>query len=167
MFCKKPLGTVEDSDAGDGDISHGVCSDCVPLMYEGRGEQFDAFLDSLPGPILVVDKDGRVVAANSLCRALLPATDEPRGRLGGEVFQCKYASLPGGCGRTKHCKSCAIRLTVTHTFETGDPCTRVPAVMDLMDISGDQRTRFLISTRRRGDVIQVRIEDIQPVDEDS
>ena len=59
---------------------------------------------------IVVDGDGRIQSANKLGRETVSKDmDHITGYLGGEVFQCHYATLPGGCGQTLHCKSCVIR----------------------------------------------------------
>jgi hypothetical protein len=51
---------------------------------------------------------------------------------------------------------------VTKTAETGESCHRVPAFLDLADISKDMRIRFLISTEKVKGAVLLRIEDIPP-----
>jgi hypothetical protein len=55
---------------------------------------------------------------------------------------------------------------VTTTFETGESCIRVPAFIDLADISKDMTIRFLISTEKVNDVVLLRIDDARPEDSD-
>ena len=143
-------------------ISHGVCPICFPTFLSGLGQPFTDFLDALPGAIFVVDADSRVVGANA--RGLQQVSKDLaaiEGRLAGEVFECRNSKLPGGCGRTLHCKTCTIRRTVTRTAETGQSCQRVPAFIDLADISKDFTIRFLISTEKVNDVVLLRIDDAQ------
>ena len=45
---------------------------------------------------------------------------------GGKVFECAYARLPEGCGKTVHCVTCAIRNTVTSTIQKEVLQVRVP-----------------------------------------
>ncbi len=94
-------------------------------------------------------------------RFLTKKTHEVEGQLGGDVFSCAYASLPGGCGQTIHCKSCTIRITVTDTAETGKQHERVEAYQELHHITGDRIIRFLISTEKVGDVVLLRIDDAE------
>lgn len=163
LYCDAHLGAVGEASGDDGLISHGVCSYCFSKFMAGSGQSLADFLDSLPGPVLVVDKDVRAVAANSQgLNHVSQDMSQIEGRLGGEVFECKYAKLPGGCGRTIHCKTCTIRKTVTKTHETGESCTRVPAYMDLGDIIDVTTIRFLISTEKVNDVVLLRIDDAQP-----
>lgn len=163
-YCGTLIGTIEDSSNHPEAISHGICPDCVHQAVAGTGAELGAFLDRLPGPVFVVDAEGRIVAANAGGRELVrPDHEQLAGRLGGEVFECKHAKLPGGCGQTIHCKSCTIRQTVNRTHATGEPCTHVPAYMDLGDLVDSRRVRFLISTEKAGDVVLLRIDEVAPV----
>lgn len=163
MYCGCYLGSVVAPPDSGKLISHGLCHACLPTFMAGSGQPFTDFLDTLAGSILVMDAECRVIAANSLGRQHLAkelATIE--GRLGGEVFECTYAKLPGGCGRSLHCKTCAIRKAVTRTAETGEGCLRVPAFMDLGDISKDLTVCLLITTEKVNDLVLLRIDAAQP-----
>jgi hypothetical protein len=167
LYCGCYLGSVETTEDDPVCISHGVCSICFPTLVRGMGQPLRDFLDSLPGPVFVVDAECRVVCANTLALQQvskdLPAIE---GQLAGEVFECKNAKLQGGCGGTLHCKTCTIRRTVTKTAETGESCLRVPAFIDLAEISKDMTIRFLISTEKMKDVVLLRIENAQPGDQE-
>lgn len=163
LYCGCYLGSVETTKDDPTLISHGVCSICFPTLMRGMGQPLTDFLDALPGPIYVVDADCRVVGANTLgLQQVSKDLSAIEGQLAGEVFECKCAKLPGGCGRTLHCKTCTIRRTVTKTAETGESCLRVPAFIDLADISKDMTIRFQISTEKVNDAVLLRIEDAQP-----
>jgi PAS domain-containing protein len=165
LYCGTDVGTVDDPGEPIERISHGICIACFPRLLAGTGKSFEDYLDSLPAPVFVVDEGARVAQANKAALTFL-STDlaDVQGRLGGEVFSCRHASQPGGCGQTVHCRTCTIRETVMATFETGKPSVRVPAYMDLTDYTGDRRIRFLISTEKPGSVVLLRIEEIDPTE---
>lgn len=126
----------------------------------GLGESFEDFLDALQIPILVVDDNVRVLAANVLAReAVSKEMVQIKGYLGGEVFRCKHSRLLGGCGLSVHCKSCVIRVTVTKTFKSGKPCIQVPACLDLDTITGNRRIRCIISTEKVANAVLLYIDD--------
>lgn len=167
MYCGCHLGSVKASPGDYGDISHGLCPSCLPVFLAKLGQPLTEFLDALPGPIFVVDSEGQVVGANSEgLHYVSKDLEAVEGQSGGVVFECRYAKLPEGCGRTVHCKACTIRKTVMKTAETGESSIRVPAYMDLGDISQDTTIRFLISTEKVNDVVLLRIDDAQAVDSD-
>jgi len=121
------------------------------------------FLDALSAPTLLVNQDRQVICANQQAQRLLgKELHEITGRLGGEVFACEHAELPGGCGQTVHCRTCAIRNAVMHTAATGEPCKRVPAYRDLGQLSDEKTVRFYVSTEKDGEVVLVRIEEVSP-----
>lgn len=86
--------------------------------------------------------------------------EEVEGELGGDVFGCRYADLPGGCGNTVHCKTCTIRLTVLDTLHSGNSHVETPAYPDLYHITGEERVRFLITTEQIGEAVLLRIDDV-------
>jgi len=161
LYCGRYLGSVVAAPDDPTLISHGICSICLPRFMSRIGKPLTDFLDTLPGPIFVVDADCRIVGANTLgLQQLSKDLDTIEGQLAGNAFECKHAKLPDGCGRTLHCKTCTIRRAVTKTAETGESCHRVPAFLDLADISKDMRIRFLISTEKVKGAVLLRIEDI-------
>jgi len=161
-ICHTTLGPPLETEKQEIHYSHGICRECLGEYLEGSGIPMIDFIDSLPVPIFVVDGDGRIQSANKLGRETVSKDmDHITGYLGGEVFQCHYATLPGGCGQTLHCKSCVIRNTVMATHATGEPCIRIPACLDLDTIEGNRRIRFLISTEMIGDAVLLFIENAQ------
>ena len=168
-WCRKNL---DDSSSADGDdphpVSHGICADCARKVMETESESVASYLDRFPGPVLLVEGEGLIVAANGRGLGLLgKRAEEIRGRPGGNVFECRNAYLPGGCGKTIHCKSCTIRNTVTDTMLSGRSHIRIPAFLDTADLSGDKRIRFLISTEKSGEAVLLRIDEVdgKPMDE--
>ncbi len=165
-ICNKELGPPIEMGIPEVVTSHGICRTCLNEYIKGSGISLEAFLDKLPAPVFVVNGEGRIQKANSKAKEIVSKdVDEIEGFLGGEVFQCHYSTLPGGCGQTVHCKSCAIRNTVMKTFETGIACIRVPACQDLDTFTGVRTIRFLISTEIADDVVLLFIDDVQPMGE--
>jgi PAS domain-containing protein len=151
------LGLVGSS--GEPVISHGLCQRCARSLLAQRGVPLVEYLDGLGAPVAVVDHDGVVRAANEkLCELLSQDPSSVRGKLGGDVFECEYAALPEGCGRTIHCSACAIRRTVTDTFDSGISRERVPASLRQGNPGQARSIDLLISTERVGSHVLMRID---------
>jgi PAS domain-containing protein len=114
------------------DVSHGMCEPCARHFERlWAGLRFDEYLDDLPSPVFVADGEGRIVAMNQKLADMIGADRAAIGGLrGGEAFACVRSRLPEGCGRTVHCRECAIRRTVEEVARTGRPKERVPAYLD-------------------------------------
>ncbi|RPH51479.1 MAG: PAS domain-containing protein [Desulfobacteraceae bacterium] len=161
-WCQKELNPSE-SIAADQDvpITHGICKECYSKLIPCKAKTLKSFLDQFTDPVFLVDSEGRVVTSNSAAiSALGKKPEEIDGYLGGDVFDCKYAGLPGGCGNTIHCKSCTIRNTVSATLQSGKSHVRVPAYPDLYHITCENKVRFLITTERVGNTVLLRIDEI-------
>ena len=66
------------------------------------------FLNQFEKPLFLVDEEGRILTANKIGLSVLNKTQEKiENNLGGDVFGCKYAKLPNGCGNT---------ITVNHVL---------------------------------------------------
>jgi transcriptional regulator of aromatic amino acid metabolism len=153
----------EPSAAGDDDISHGICDNCTNNIAFQSGVDLETYVDSLETPVLIVDGCDTVLFANRSARTLV-GKDLPRirGHTRGHVFECAYARLPEGCGRTPHCSGCAIRHAVHTTFGTGKSIEKLPATLRYQREDGAGAVRYLVSTRKAGDVVLLRVEDVQP-----
>jgi PAS domain-containing protein len=164
-WCDKVLGGKNPGTTADEVVSHGICPECVREMLAPMAVPMTAFLDRFPAPIFFVDVDGRITAANNKAYSLLnKEPDEVDGRLGGDAFECVYAKLPGGCGKTVHCKTCTIRITVLDTMQTGTNHHHVPAYPDLHLITGDRRIQFYISTQKAGDWVFLIIDEMNIIE---
>ena len=131
---------------------------CSATLIDGP---FREFLDSLADPVLLVDKGGFVITANARARSALGKDlEDIEGILGGEVMECAFARLPGGCGRTAHCAACEVRASVTYTIETGSPLSRVEAYVDVATPRGSERRQLFISTERVGQAVLLRLDVI-------
>src|SRR5271166_5124264 len=107
-YCRLSLPDKEPLD--DPRVSHGMCSTCAAhFKRQWSGLDLRGYLEGLSVPVVVVAPDGRIVAANSPMAAMLGWTPETVvGMLGGEIFDCSYARLPEGCGKTVHCAACTV-----------------------------------------------------------
>ena len=163
-WCEKDLTkkTDRDSKFGDSVITHGICEDCRFHVIAQLGMQLDEFLDGLPAPVVMVDSGGTVKTANKPARNILHKDmNEIKGYLGGDVFECAYAALPGGCGQTIHCSGCTIRNAVTETYNTGKSLLKIPAYLNRESRDGTDRLDLLISTEKVGEYILLRIDSIE------
>jgi hypothetical protein len=120
------------------------------------------YLNRLKYPVLLMNDDVGIVTANILaCERLGIDPRHIEGRLAGEAIECINSRLPGGCGKTVHCKACTIRRTVTDTYLTSNCHYMVLAYTDCETPFGPRKIRFLISTEKLGDLVLLRIDDIQ------
>jgi hypothetical protein len=143
-----------DADAGEVCTSHGLCKTCYHHFMALLGVPLDQYIEGLNVPTVAVTANGTIGAANEKARTMLgKAEDEIEGHLGGDVFGCRYALLPEGCGRTIHCSGCTIRNTVMDTMETGRAHGNIPAVLNLDSEDEDARQTLLISTVKRGGMV--------------
>ena len=140
-------------------IADSVCGNCSESFVFQMGVPLQTFIDSLQAPIFVVDGDVVVQAANKWGYAMLKkdATQVLK-QLGGVVFECAYARLPGGCGRTVHCSGCAIRRSVYHTMETGKSLTRVAAILNCGEAPEPGKIAMHISTEKMGNIVLLRVD---------
>jgi len=153
-YCHKDMGRRPP--LNDGGLTHAMCPDCD--AYFGRqwaGQSLGEYLDRFAFPVMLIERQGRVVAANQAAGAML-GKDRVRmvGLLGGEAMECVHARLPEGCGGTVHCATCAIRNAVTRTRASGEPLSRVPA--RLKRTAGT--AELLISTALEGQLVRVTVE---------
>jgi PAS domain-containing protein len=155
-YSHKSLGTKPP--LRDGSLSHGMCRECGEHFgRQWSGLSHDQYLDRFDFPILLVEGEGRIVAANRAAGTLLGhRPSEMVGLLGGEAMECSRARLPGGCGRTVHCPTCAIRNAVTETHRSGVPLARVPARL----VRSDRDVDLLLTTTLEDDLVRVVVEPV-------
>ena len=161
-WCTKEMGAVEGSSHPDTEISHGICGSCADNFTFQQGVPFQRYLDSIPVPVLAVDRFVVVKAVNrKACDMLGKEPREIVQHLGGNVFECAHARLPEGCGRTIHCSGCVIRKSVTRTFETGEPQISVPATLRRRDPDHPSAVVLFITTVKSGDMVMLRVDRIE------
>jgi hypothetical protein len=160
-WCTKEIGRVESSSHPDTAISHGICPSCVDNLTLQHEVSLQQFIDSIPVPVLVVEADVVVQAANIRAGAALGRTaGSLKGFRGGNVLECAYARRPEGCGRTIHCSGCTIRRAVTLTFETGRPQSGVPATLHRNDPDHPSAIALRITTVKAGGSVFLRVDRI-------
>lgn len=143
-------------------ITHGICTDCKRKMLNQLEEEPASILDTFDFPILVVNSNVEVQTANTAARKHLSKEfPDIKGKLGGDVFECKNAGLPAGCGKTPKCKGCQLRNLIELTAKTGKSYTRKIATLDHQSGSTVQQLRYLVSTEKINDQILLRIDDVQ------
>ncbi len=158
-FCDKEILSGDDNEGPNEIISHGVCQPCFNHIKATMGVDLYEYLDMLDYPVLLVDDDVTVLAANTKAKAFVGKDIvKIAGNKGGEVFECIHAKEPGGCGKTVHCSGCTIRNSVTETFKTGNIINKKSATI-CQEIDGITQTiELLISTRKEGDVVILKVE---------
>jgi len=142
-----------------------VCPDCeAELTRQLKGTVLEKFLDTLGSPALVVNEDMRVIAYNQSCFQQLCGMDpKPKGLLAGEFLDCHNAASSKRCGATPNCLDCAIRLTAINTFQTGTPQQYVPAFLTGKDNDRKVERKFLISTDKIENMVQIKVEGLYNV----
>ena len=146
------------SGAKTGAAGQGICPRCRQALRFQSGVGLQEHLDSLPVPVVLLDKDGLIQAVNEKARFLLyKDLLNFRGEAFGVVFECRNAGLPGGCGGTVHCSGCAIRQAVTETYRTGEPVHERGATLRPAGRGEEPEIRMLISTKKLGDAVLLKI----------
>jgi hypothetical protein len=143
------------------DVSHGMCEPCGDHFERlWAGMPLGEYLDELGSPVLLMDGSGRVLAMSQKLADLLGVDRaSASGLLGGEALACVRSRLPEGCGRTVHCRDCAIRRAVEAVARTGQPRERVAAYLDRPEGRVDLR----VSARPgKAGIVQVTIEELGP-----
>jgi PAS domain-containing protein len=136
--------------------THGICQECfMPLLAQNIGISFDEYLETFDAPIVIVDSQRRITAAN---QAALNMIEKPieriLGVLGGEALECRYSRLPGGCGKTIHCETCTIRNLVSKTLEQ-----RVSHYDECITMDTEKgRVSYLVSTIFYDGLVQIVFE---------
>jgi len=161
-WCSKLIKPGADT----GEVSHGICASCARFFFgkEIPGRTLEMFLDELPVPVLVVDGDGEILAINHRAQAVTGR--EPRdlpGLRAGDMIACVNAEGPGGCGRAEGCLGCVVRDAIEGTYASGAPREQVTAQKDVSTPSGVRSARFRIATRKLGQTVLLRIDEVGPV----
>ena len=145
----------------------GLCESCAHHFMAMAGMGLAEYLEGLAVPTVVVARDGTISCANRPALDLLGKPPESiQGAKGGDIFECDYARLPGGCGETVHCSGCTIRNMVLDTMKTGIAHDKVRAYLKRA-APGDtpQFAKLLVSTEKKGNIVFLKIEEISEVKE--
>jgi PAS domain-containing protein len=158
-YCSECLAPLSPPAAGAAAVGP-ACAACAGGAGTRRRRSLGEYLDEFDHPVLVCDAAGNVVAGNAALAAL---TGRSRAELAGlrmgEAAACERSRLPGGCGRTTHCRDCTIRRMVAEVSRTGLARRRVPAYVQ----GADGRSELCITIRpREGELIEVILEEAPP-----
>lgn len=158
-FCRKNLGEKEPLD--NRNQTHGMCPECYEhMMRQVEGISFDEYLEAFHLPVVIVNGEGRVLAANNRVLALLDRPIEKvRGFLGGEALECAYAQLAEGCGNTVHCSACTIRRLVERTRK--EKCDFKKQRVYLT--TEESELEMIVSTSYRNGMVCLTIFEVLPV----
>ncbi len=159
-WCNREMEAGEGGDQSvNGFVSHGICHECADNVEFQLGVSIRKFLNSFPVPVILTDLDGRAVTANS--KALNLVNKELvaiKHALLGNVFECAYSRLPGGCGKTIHCSGCTIRRAVQDTFISGRPSVNLPATIACNRKGVGEVISLLISTEKALNYVILKVE---------
>lgn len=162
--CGKHLKDKPSDAAQDHEISHGLCDSCTRHFKAQAGIPIGEYIESIEAPVITIAPNVTVSVLNKKAIEFLgKSVMETQGQRGGDVFECEYARLPGGCGETIHCSGCTIRNTVTNTLQTGKPNKNVPAYLNRYSESGTEHVELYISTEKIGGVVFLTIDKIADV----
>jgi hypothetical protein len=146
----------------EGTTSHGLCRECsLALASQDEGTTLQRHIDSIPTPILLIDSENKVLAANARACEILGSRSDTANVTFGPVFDCVYSRSPEGCGRAIHCVGCVIRKSVAATFNTGQPQVSVPATLSVNSPDQPSAVTFTITTIRTGECVTLRIDQLQ------
>lgn len=159
--CGKFLKDKPSDPSMDHEVSHGLCYDCALHFRAQAGLPIADYIEGFEVPVVTIAPNLTISALNRKASELLGKTIvDVQGERGGDVFECQYARLPGGCGETIHCSGCTIRNTVNETLRTGKPMINVPAVLNRYSESGTEQIDLLITTEKIGGVVFLKIDQI-------
>ena len=141
-----------------------MCEDCYDhMMRQLDGVSFDEYLEGFDFPVVLVDEEGRLAAANhKALDALNKPLERVKGFLGGEAFECAYARLEEGCGNTLHCPACTIRMLVNKTRE--EESSYEDQQVFLMTDQG--KLNMTVSTSSVNGMVRIVIKEIAPAQEE-
>lgn len=161
-WCKKEIEEITDPNTSTNfEITHGICRSCKDYFFNNRATKMDKFLNQLDAPVLMVNPQGEVLLANNQALQFLDKDLAVVKDLRvGDVMECAYARLPGGCGGTRHCIACTIRNSIKLTHETGKSLNHVPAFLNHLDGQTAQSFEYLISTEKVAEVVLLRIDEV-------
>jgi len=156
-YCRKKLGEKEPYE--NKRYTHGMCSDCHDkMMQQLEGISFDEYLEEFEFPVVIVDDDGRLAAANDKALAMFEKPlKSVQGLLGGEALECAYARLQDGCGNTVHCPACTIRMLVNETREKNSTFENRQ-----VSLATDQgKLLMTVSTSNANDMVRLVIKEVR------
>ena len=159
-WCGTAIERLGYSQTFEPETSHGICPVCSEShVSQERGASLQQHLDSIPIPVLLINDGNSVVTMNAkACDVLGRKTAESQTQLFGKVFDCVHSGSAEGCGRTIHCSGCAIRRSVTLTFNTGESQVLVPATLSIASPDLISEAITAITTVKIGGLVLLHME---------
>ena len=152
---------MDPGESPDSPVTHGICDTCSRHLYASLGIDISKNIEMFDAPVILLNPDARILeASGEAARFIGKPSGEILGSLAGDALGCSAAGLPGGCGNTIHCSGCVIRDNVRKTYDSGEPIDRCPAVFLKGTPDNSRRIELLISTRKSGSVILLRVEPV-------
>jgi hypothetical protein len=126
MHCTGGHRNQETAGSPQVEVGHPLCPECLQEITSTRAIPLNEAIERLEVPVILVDNDVRVRQANGAARTALKLDTSTAGvPYGGELMRCVNLD-EGDCGRTRHCRECILRNTVTAAFSEGKPLFDVP-----------------------------------------
>ena len=137
--------------------SHGICADCSFSFRSGTGVGLRRFLNSTDVPVLAMNSDARVLAANSAGALVLGKTTAAmQNQYTGVVIDCERSGE--GCGRNAGCSGCKLRESIRATHADGVARNGVVSSHPFKSSKGDGIFTVEFSTARVRDVVVLAVE---------
>lgn len=104
----------------------GVCGACLEMLLSSQGKERADFIESIPSPAALVDRDLAILSINSqFSRVFGSLTRYSIGPRIGEAVDCANPTSDSRCGETLHCFQCGIRRLVDVSRITGESIGRI------------------------------------------
>ena len=158
-YCRKNMGEKEPlTNQGP---THGICPECFEhFSRQLDGYHLSDYLDTFDEPMVILNSEARVIAYNqSYAEAYLDGETRPPGLLGGEFLDCANSRLPEGCGHTVHCRTCAIRNTITATLQTGETHKDVAAYLETQENGKSVIKHLKLTAEMHGLMVRMVIQE--------
>ena len=131
----------------------------MPLSPRSMVHRWSSILTPFRFLFLFINDGNNVVIINAKARRILGRKrGQTETQLSGKVFDCVHSRSAEGCGRAIHCSGCAIRRSVTTTFETGESQLLVPATLSIANQDQISQAVIAITTVKIGGLIVLHLE---------
>ena len=138
--------------------------------YADESEFLRKIINSFPALVMVVDKDVKILECNETTSQFVgEAIQNILLFRCGDVLRCLHATeTPEGCGRSRFCKDCVARNSVTKAFQ-GNTCFRCRTKIDVIRDGKKEELYALVSATpfsyKESDLVLLVIEDISIIAE--
>ena len=115
-----------------------------------REQELSAIYDDAPLMIVILDKNRRITKTNAFARSLTGLSEaEMLGRRFGEILGCTQADRPpDDLTRLGACEACRLRSIILDTLRTGRSHHEEEIAVPIIDLEGESKRYFRISTTR-------------------